>query len=79
VRDYIVARYGEFVLLQPPFSAETLLLWLMPLLALLGAVLILWNAFGAERTLPAAGPATRLTPEEQAALDALMKSDDKKS
>jgi cytochrome c-type biogenesis protein CcmH len=78
VRDYIVARYGEFVLLRPPFSAETLLLWLMPLLALLGAVLILWNAFGIERSLPAVGPTTRLTPEEQAALDALMKSDEKK-
>lgn len=79
VRDYIVARYGEFVLLRPPFSSETLLLWLMPLFALVGAVLILLNAFGTERNVPSAGPLTSLTPEEQAALDALMKSDDKKT
>jgi len=26
-RDYIVARYGDFVLLRPPFKPETLLLW----------------------------------------------------
>ena len=37
VMDYVVARYGEFVLLKPPFNAATLLLWLTPLLALLAA------------------------------------------
>lgn len=77
VRDFVVARYGEFVLLKPPFSAETLLLWLMPLLALAGAGLILWNAFGPSRRAPAA-PDDSLSPEEQAALDALIESDDKK-
>ena len=30
VLDYIVARYGEFVLLRPPFGWRTLLLWLAP-------------------------------------------------
>jgi cytochrome c-type biogenesis protein CcmH len=36
VVDYIVARYGEFVLLKPRFEAKTLLLWLAtPLLFLL--------------------------------------------
>ena len=38
VRGYIVARYGEYVLLKPPFGWHTLLLWLMPLLVLFGAV-----------------------------------------
>ena len=32
VRDYIVARYGEFVLLRPVFALHTLLLWLTPAL-----------------------------------------------
>jgi cytochrome c-type biogenesis protein CcmH len=73
VRDFIVARYGAFVLLKPPFSAETLLLWLMPLLALGGAVLILWNAFGTPRKAEAAPPTGKLSAEEQAALDALLK------
>ena len=82
VRDFVVARYGEFVLLKPPFSPATLLLWLMPLIALAGAALILWNAFGAPRKKEtAATPASTLSPEEQAALDRLLKSksDDVKS
>lgn len=35
VFDYVVARYGEFVLLKPRFNAHTMLLWLFPLLILL--------------------------------------------
>jgi cytochrome c-type biogenesis protein CcmH len=34
VRDFIVQRYGEFVLLRPVFGMHTLLLWLTPLLVL---------------------------------------------
>ena len=33
--DFIVKRYGNYVLLKPPFTAETLLLWLGPFLFLL--------------------------------------------
>lgn len=32
---YIVARYGDFVLLRPPLDGQTLLLWLAPLLVLI--------------------------------------------
>ena len=35
VLDYLVARYGEFVLLKPPFALRTLLLWGLPPLALI--------------------------------------------
>jgi cytochrome c-type biogenesis protein CcmH len=35
VKDYLVARYGDFVLLNPPFKLKTLLLWLWPVLLLL--------------------------------------------
>jgi cytochrome c-type biogenesis protein CcmH len=34
VRQFIVGRYGSFVLLRPPFDATTLLLWLTPVLVL---------------------------------------------
>jgi cytochrome c-type biogenesis protein CcmH/NrfF len=34
VIDFLVARYGEFVLLKPRFNPHTLLLWLLPPLAL---------------------------------------------
>ena len=38
VLDYMVARYGDYVLLQPPFKTRTLILWLgTPLVLLLGA------------------------------------------
>jgi cytochrome c-type biogenesis protein CcmH len=38
VKAYLVARYGDFVLLDPPFKTKTLVLWLgPPLLLLLGA------------------------------------------
>ena len=42
VRDWMVARYGDFVLYRPPFKASTLLLWAGPfLLLLLGLVIAL--------------------------------------
>lgn len=36
VIDYLVERYGDFVLYEPPFKAATVLLWLGPLALLLG-------------------------------------------
>ena len=42
VMDFLVARYGEFVLLKPRFKSHTLLLWLLPPLALAGGGLVLW-------------------------------------
>jgi cytochrome c-type biogenesis protein CcmH len=36
IRDFLVARYGEFVLLEPRLNAHTLLLWLVPGMILLG-------------------------------------------
>ena len=41
VLDYLVARYGVFVLLDPPFEPATYLLWLTPPLLVLGAGAIL--------------------------------------
>src|ERR1700752_3008043 len=40
--DFLVARYGEFVLLRPRFERQTLLLWLVPPLVLFGGGLVLW-------------------------------------
>jgi cytochrome c-type biogenesis protein CcmH len=43
VVDWMVARYGDFVRLKPPFDSQTLVLWFAPLLALCvgaGAVLL---------------------------------------
>lgn len=40
VRDYIVARYGEFVLLRPPLSVNTILLWFGPVVLLVGGLVL---------------------------------------
>ena len=43
VLDFIVARYGEFVLLRPPFAWHTLILWFAPIFIL---ILAIWLARG---------------------------------
>jgi len=69
VRDYVVARYGNFVLLKPPMEGDTLLLWLGPFAILLlgGAGLIFW-----QRRKPVATPdAAPLSDAERVELDRL--------
>ncbi|MFY9970658.1 MAG: cytochrome c-type biogenesis protein [Roseiarcus sp.] len=70
VRSYLVSRYGDFILLKPPFKPETLLLWLsapLTLCAGLAAVLL------ARRRAPAATQS--LSAEEEAQLAALTGDD----
>lgn len=67
VRDYVVARYGEFVLLQPVFGMHTLLLWIAAPLLLIGGAAAVMVGVRRKRSAAPAG----LTPEEQAALDEL--------
>ena len=50
VREFLVARYGEFILLEPRFGARTLLLWTAPLLALLAGVIGIMVAMRVRRT-----------------------------
>ena len=71
VRAYLVSRYGDFILLKPPFKPETLLLWLSPVLTL-----------GARRRRRASTPAAArpsatpgLSAEEEARLAALTNGD----
>src|SRR5438045_2746796 len=79
VLNFLVARYGEFVLLKPPFNWRTALLWLITPAALVGGGLAL--LFLARRRRPAASDAGRetavLTAAEQARLARLMQSGDR--
>lgn len=69
VREFVHARYGDFVLLRPPFKFETLLLWAAPLLALIAGGAGIWVATRRNRrAIPA--PAA-LTPLERERLKAL--------
>lgn len=65
VLDYIVERYGQFVLLKPRFEPETLILWGTPFAVLLvaGAAMILRRRRGQ------VAPETPLTEDEKRALD----------
>jgi len=45
VIDFVVARYGEFILLRPRLSAKTYLLWIAPLLLLAGGVSLAYRQF----------------------------------
>ena len=77
VIDFLVARYGEFVLLKPRLSLHTLLLWLLPPLALAGGGLALWY-YSRRRPPPgsAADPSLRdLTEEEEERLERLLAAD----
>jgi cytochrome c-type biogenesis protein CcmH len=68
VIDFLVARYGEFVLLRPRMNAHTLLLWLAPFAVLLiGAI-----AFLAARRRTASAGADCLSAEEEARINALL-------
>ncbi len=69
VRDFLVARYGSFVLLKPPFEPGTILLWGVPLLCLgVGGTAI---ALAVRRRRTLSSPA--LTPGEQATLERLTR------
>jgi cytochrome c-type biogenesis protein CcmH len=68
VKAFLHARYGDFVLLRPPFAWSTAILWATPLVALLaGFGLIL----AARRRMAAPAAPTPLSAEEQHRLAAL--------
>jgi len=72
VIDFLVARYGEFVLLKPRFTLHTLLLWLLPPLALIGGGLTLWFYSRRRSKAGSATDPSHLTEEEEARLERLL-------
>jgi cytochrome c-type biogenesis protein CcmH len=74
VIDFLVARYGEFVLLKPRLNSHTWLLWFLPALVLAGGGAALWMH---NRRRVQSGPAQgglplELTADEEARLNRLM-------
>ena len=70
VRDFVVQRYGEFVLLKPAFGLHTALLWLGPVLVLSVGAAGLLLTLSRRRASP-----PPLSPEERAALEAVLGRD----
>ena len=75
IRDYLVARYGDFVLLKPPFNRSTLVLWAAPfalaLIALVAGVVTLHRG----RSSAAAKVARDLSAAERERLNRLLVED----
>lgn len=73
--DFVVDRYGHFVLLKPPFEPATWALWLAPLFVLLAGGIGVLRYLGGRQRLAGAGD--DLTPDERARVDALLRDSDR--
>ncbi|MBB4121607.1 cytochrome c-type biogenesis protein [Martelella radicis] len=71
VIDYVVSRYGEFVLLKPRLSSKTWLLWGAPAVLLVLGGLALWRFSSARRS-----PDRPLSMDEESRLDRLLAEGD---
>jgi len=69
VRDFLVQRYGEFILLKPRFSLGNAALWLSPFLVVLGGVVVL--VIRARRPAGTSLTEAELTAEEESRVGAL--------
>jgi cytochrome c-type biogenesis protein CcmH len=69
VRSFLVARYGKFVLLKPPFDAGTALLWLGPFAVVILAGGMVWLR---RRRLGVTADSPPLTADEEARLRQLQ-------
>ncbi|HMV72466.1 MAG TPA: cytochrome c-type biogenesis protein CcmH [Pseudomonadales bacterium] len=69
--DFMVERYGEYVLYEPRLEPKTVLLWTAPVLMLLGGVLVLAGVLRRARRA-ASGRGDALAPDEQARLRQLL-------
>jgi len=72
--DYLVQRYGDFVLYDPPFKATTVLLWAGPFVLLIGAAFALVLTLRRRRQLP---EEAGLGPDDKRLLERLLGPDGK--
>ena len=72
VLDYLVARYGEWVLLKPRFNRQTLLLWLGPLLFLVTGGAVVTLVFRRNARTKSSLAASALSPDEQQRLGQIL-------
>jgi cytochrome c-type biogenesis protein CcmH len=72
VMRFVEDRYGEFVLLNPPLSWRTVLLWLAPLVALLAAIWTTAQAWRRRQPQAASPAVTPLSDDEESKLRAIL-------
>jgi cytochrome c-type biogenesis protein CcmH len=71
--DYIVARYGNFVLLKPPVQINTLLLWFGPGIVFILALLAYWTLIRKRPEKSADDASQTLTAAEREELQSILK------
>jgi cytochrome c-type biogenesis protein CcmH len=69
ILDYMVARYGDFVLYRPPLKATTVMLWLGPLALLLVGAGVFWTVVRKRAPKPEGEPSPGRRAEIEALLD----------
>ena len=74
VVDYMVQRYGDFVLYRPPLQSNTLVLWVGPFVILALGFWVLMRAIRRRR-----GSETPLSEAERARIEALLDTEDRTS
>lgn len=72
VIDYVVARYGEFVLLRPRFASHTLVLWLGPPVLLLIAIFVMYRAYKSRKAEAETMPSKKLSAAEKRKIKRLL-------
>jgi cytochrome c-type biogenesis protein CcmH len=75
VTDFLVARYGEFVLLKPRFERQTLVLWLVPPFLLITGGMVLWVQVRRRSPVDAQAGNSPLSADEKARIAALIADD----
>jgi len=73
IKSFLVDRYGNFVLLKPPFEWDTAALWLSPFALFAVGGVFIWRNSRNRRT--EAAPAAPLSDEESEKLKALLRRD----
>ena len=73
IKDFLVSRYGDFILYRPPVKPTTWLLWFGPLVLLLGAIWLLINTI---RRNQQAKDTPRMDAQQRAKAQALLQETD---
>lgn len=73
VKTFVVDRYGDYVLLKPPFKGTTLVLWLGPFALFAGSLAVVFGFYRRRSTAAAAPPPPPLSADEKRRLEKLLK------
>ncbi len=70
--DFMVERYGDFILYRPRFNPETALLWLSPIIFLLLGLFVMFSVYRRQRSTAAVDQETSLEVAEQEKLEQIL-------